>query len=501
MLPMDEIECIRFLRNKKDKSLNEISEFLGRDWETVEKYGDAESCPRPTKRQRERPKMGDYEETVKGWLEEDLTKKAKQRRNAAAIHEQLKNLGYEGKPRTTRYWVSKWKKQIVEAKETAHVRLDHAPGEGQVDLFDVWAIDPGEGYDLRKMYLLEMSFPYSSGCLGVLIPAQNTECVLQGLIWLFEELDGVPPVLIFDNLSPVVKKVLLRDKRTLTEAFKRFKYHYRFDVLFCNPASGHEKGSTECKGGYTRRRYLSPYPVVEELSCFNRDLLDKLHEDMQRDHYRKDATIRALFEDDQSALLKLPEVPFEAIKITSAVVNRVGEIRVNKESVHVPWCHPNQRVMVKVGWNELNILDEDGETRLGRVMRPYAFDVENVDWAAEWKLFVNKPRAVEQAHCLKSLPEAIKTFVTDVPLGERRERIETLMVLFEADYTVKEVVKALEAGRTYGRLDCASIQSIAGYQSVERKETRENRWGLRDHEPWRPNLAKYGQLAGGETDE
>lgn len=501
MLPMDEIECIRFLRDKKDKSLNEIAEFLGRDWETVEKYGDTESRPRPAKRERERPKMGGFEETVKGWLEEDLKKKTKQRRNAAAIHEQLTDLGYEGSPRTTRHWVSKWKKQIEEAKETAHVRLDHAPGEAQVDLFEVWVIDSDRGYDRRKMHLLEMSFPYSSGCLGVLIPAQNGECVLRGLIWLFEELGGVPPVLVFDNLSPVVKTVLLRDKRTLTEFFKRFKYHYRFDVRFCNPASGHEKGSTECKGGYTRRRYLTPYPVVEELSDFNRDLLETLHEDMKRDHYRKDATIRALFEADQSALLRLPRVEFEAVQIIPAVVNKVGEIRVDGESVHVPWCHPKQRVMVKVGWNELEVLDEDADTQLGRVPRPYAFDVEKVDWGAEWTLFLNKPRAVEQAHCLKSLPEQIKTFVTEVPLGKRRKRIETLIALFEADYTVQQVVKALEAARTYGRMDCASIQSIAGYQTTQNGEQTENPWGANGDGSWRPNLGKYSQLAGVGDDE
>jgi transposase len=250
MLSMSEIKCIRFLRQKKGKSINEIAELLGRDWDTVEKYGDSERLPMPKKRKRKRPKIGDYEETIKGWLTEDLLKKKKQRRNAAAIHEQLKQLGYDGSPRTTRHWVSKWKKQIVASSETAHIRLEHPPGEAQVDLFDVWVVDANRDCQLRKMHMLEMSFPYSSGCLGVLIPAENIECILQGLTWLFEELGGVPPVLIFDNLKPVVKKVLFRGKRVLTDAFERFKYYYRFEAKFCNPASGHEKGSTECKGGY-----------------------------------------------------------------------------------------------------------------------------------------------------------------------------------------------------------------------------------------------------------
>jgi len=85
MLSMDEKKFIRFLRQKKGKSINEIAEFLDRDWDTVEKYGDSEKLPMPKKRQRKRPKIGEYEEIIKGWLTEDLLKKKKQRRNAAAI--------------------------------------------------------------------------------------------------------------------------------------------------------------------------------------------------------------------------------------------------------------------------------------------------------------------------------------------------------------------------------------------------------------------------------
>lgn len=502
MLPMDEIECIRFLRQAKDKSVNEIAEFLGRDWETVSKYGDSGSCPRTRRRERERPKMGGFEETVRGWLEEDLNKKAKHRRNAAEIHDQLRKLGYEGSDRTTRHWVSKWKKQIIEARQTAHVRLNHDPGEAQVDLFEVWVVDPKQGYDLRKMHLLEMAFPYSSACLGVVVPAENAECVLQGLKWLFDELGGVPRLLIFDNLRPVVKKVLWGDKRTLTQMFRRFKYHYRFEVRFCNPASGHEKGSAECKGGYTRRRFMAPYPVMEELESFNRALCEDLREDMKRPHYRREETIHALFEDDQEALLARPSPGFEAVRITHAVVNRVGEISLGGHQAHLPWCHPNQRVMVKVGWDELEVFDETGETRLGSCPRPYAYDVEKVDWAAEWRLFLNRPRAVEQAFCLTRLPEEIKTFVTDVPLNQRRDRMETLIVLFESGFTVKQVVKALKAARTYGRLDASSIRSIAGYQTSQREES--NGGSSRPEEAleaWSPNLEKYSLLVGVGTDE
>lgn len=69
MLPMDEIKCIRFLRQKKGKSIKEIA------------------------------------------------KKKKQWRNEAAIHNELEQLGCEGSPRTTRHNPLQDVGSIVSAKQ------------------------------------------------------------------------------------------------------------------------------------------------------------------------------------------------------------------------------------------------------------------------------------------------------------------------------------------------------------------------------------------------
>jgi transposase len=73
-------------------------------------------------------------------------------------------------------------------------------------------------------------------------PAENQECFLEGLKRLFEQIGGVPERIWFDNLSAAVIRVENNGDREVTEAFRRFSAHYRFEAVFCNPASGHEKG-------------------------------------------------------------------------------------------------------------------------------------------------------------------------------------------------------------------------------------------------------------------
>jgi transposase len=59
--------------------------------------------------------------------------------------------------------------------------------------------------------------------------------------WLEEaRIGGVPTRLVFDNASGVGRRI--GEKIRFADLFLRFKSHYDFDVTFCNPDSGNEKG-------------------------------------------------------------------------------------------------------------------------------------------------------------------------------------------------------------------------------------------------------------------
>ena len=495
MLTVAQVEFIKHLRQVEGKTIAEIARILGIDWRTAKKYADNE--PQPVwggpRRRRSRPVIGGFDEVIDVWLTEDLRMPAKQRRTARAIFCQLQSLGYEGSERTVRRRVRESRQKLHGDQQERYARLEHPPGSAQVDFgrFRMIGIDGVK----REYALLVMSFPHSNAALVRVVPAENAECLLEGLKSMFEQAGGAPPVIWFDNLAPAVKKILEYGERELSEMFARFRWHYRFRATFCNPARGHEKGSVENKLGYVRRNYLTPPPVSDDLEIVNLRLRKSLDGDMDREHYEKKLPIRQLWAEDKNALLVLPAFEFEVARPVTARVNRMNEIRLDGEVYHVPRATPDQQVFLKVLWDRIEIYDAHGTEGLGQVPRKYAFKAEKVDWAAELALFVSKPRAVEHATYVKALPQNLRDFMLNVPVRKRSGRIRTLVKLFQTGFSLKAVQDAVRTGQRYAEVDTSSLMAIAASQAVS-----EGHQALAEpHTPdevrnWRPDLARYDLL-------
>ncbi|GAW27811.1 hypothetical protein ULO1_03810 [Carboxydocella sp. ULO1] len=119
-------------------------------------------------------------------------------------------------------------------------------------------------------HYLNVSFPYSNCGYTQVFKSENQESFLTGLKKNFEHIGCVPDRIWLDNLSAAVVTIKKHGDRDLTEMFKRFALHYGFECNFCNPNSGHEKGSVENKVGYHRRNFfvLSENISLYQLSTF-----------------------------------------------------------------------------------------------------------------------------------------------------------------------------------------------------------------------------------------
>ena len=137
-----------------------------------------------------------------------------------------------------------WKKKLVmNLVAEGYLPLAHPTGNGQVDFGEIIYHD-GNGQE-QKGYALTVSFPQSNKGYTQFFSSQNQERLLTGLQRIFEHIGGVPSRLKFDNLSTAVAQVLEGPKQVLTDGFRRFMLHYRFQADFCNPASGNENGNVE----------------------------------------------------------------------------------------------------------------------------------------------------------------------------------------------------------------------------------------------------------------
>jgi hypothetical protein len=304
-----------------------------------------------------------------------------------------------------------------------------------------------------------------------------------------------------DNLAAAV--VIKGKRRILTRLFQSFMWHYRFEVRFCNPGKGNEKGHVENKVGYTRRNSLTPPPVVSGLDELNTRLEELTESDRERIHYRKGKPIAELFKDDQQALLPLPREPFLVARSELLRVNKYGEIKIGEESYRVPQAAVRQRLFVRIHAFHLEVFDQTGETRLTTMPRHYALDITQIDWVANLQIFVNKPRAVELANCLKAMPGELRDYILSAELRGRPKRIKALMELLQP-HRLATVQTALKRAKELeiDPDDLPSLRSLASYQEAAKtsqKPVNENVTppAIRN---WQPNLQSYNLLQKGVAD-
>ncbi|MGY4111350.1 transposase [Aeribacillus sp. SP014] len=191
MLAMPEVNYIKHLREKEDLSINEIARKTGRNWRTVKKYADGESFEETlTFRKRGMMYEEGYGEIVDYWLEEDMKLKRKERRTNKKIYEQLRDEhGFRGSYRTVCEYIQYRRPQIKAANIESYERLEHPPGEAQVDFGNMTVVKDGAYKDIKA---LVMSFPQSNAGFSYPLPSENTECFLEGLKQLFHQAGGVP---------------------------------------------------------------------------------------------------------------------------------------------------------------------------------------------------------------------------------------------------------------------------------------------------------------------
>ena len=257
MTTMDQIHRIRTYYYEQGKNLSEIAALMNLDWRTVRKYVDMEDFnpapPAPEKEVQHTSKLNNFKPLIDSWLEADLKAPRKQRHTAKRIHRRLQKeaSGYDCSYRLLVSYVTEKKKELRLSKEEGALPLNHFPGEAQADFGTADFYENGKLHHEAKYLVL--SFPYSNGGYLQLNYGENMECLLEGLVAIFEYIGGVPTEIWFDNTRTIVTDIIKGGGRNVTERFQRFAEHYRFKPVFMNPDAGWEKGNVRSLNSRTWR--------------------------------------------------------------------------------------------------------------------------------------------------------------------------------------------------------------------------------------------------------
>ena len=465
MTTMDQIHHIRELYYEQGKNISEIAAITGLNWKTVAKYVDMTDfnppAPKSAAQQQSCPKLNPFKPLIDLWLIEDKKAPRKQRHTAKRVYERLKKEAesFDCSYRLVADYVKEKKKILhLENKDSGKTPLIHRPGEAQCDFGSADFYENGRKHSGKYLVL---SFPYSNQGFYQLLYGENMECLLEAMDAIFRHIGGVPEEIWFDNTSTIVTEVLKGGGRELTERFIRFREHYGFKSVFCNPASGWEKGSVENKVGYSRRNFLVPVPRFLSLADYNVQALKEADLDGERDHYRHDETIRERFEKDCQALMPLPQTAFELSGFLTVTTNNWGKFTLykGKHEYSVSPKHTNTVVSLKLTASTVTVLDENLREIVTH-RRLYGDDKqESMEWLPYLGYVSRHPRSLMNTGIFSMMPSKMQEYLKECP-GTDRGKILKILAELTKRTGFESALSTIDQAIAYRVMDADSLQNL-----------------------------------------
>jgi hypothetical protein len=278
VLRMDEITKIRKDYFSKENNRNQIAQKFNRSWATIDSY--LTKSPEELKTLGKRPNRNSHvkNEEVKKFIQdhllEEIEKNVRPKQRFTAYYLFQKALDkelFQGSERYFRSIVNEQRTLIHQLKNPPksfleldfplgeYLQIDHGPVEVELNGLRIGsylfcASVPGATLRFCQVYLTKAQEAWGDF---------HDQC--------FEFFGGIFPKLIYDNDS-VLKVPTTGEKTSFSLELER---HYGVELIFCNKASGWEKGAVENAVGTCRRNFLPGIPSFATQGELNNHLKRK----------------------------------------------------------------------------------------------------------------------------------------------------------------------------------------------------------------------------------
>ncbi len=399
---MDQYELIRTGFRVYDKNISELARVTGHSRNTIKKAIRGEAWGYQKRKNQPFPVLSPYLSIIDEWLVADKNQPKKQRHTARRVYHRLvAEQGYSGGESTVRRYVKNAKIHFGLNSSGAFVPCDPEAGfEAEVDWGTATAIIDEERVTFKFFC---MRSKYSGKHFVRAYPCERQQAFFDAHIHAFQFFGGIFPVLIYDNLTTAVRKVLDGKKRIEQESFRKFKAYHSFEARFANPNAGNEKGGVEGLVGFSRRNYMVPIPDVASFEDLNARLLEQCqtygsHRIAGREH-----PVNTLHEMEKEHLLAIPEAVFDNLQQVKCKVDKFCTAIVDKNRYSVPSSYHGVVVSVLLGVAKIDIYLK------GRQI------------ASHKRLFGNNKWQLEPDHYLDLLEERSGAFNSARPIRQWRK--------------------------------------------------------------------------------
>lgn len=459
MLDVPEIHSIRVLW-QRGFSKRQIARMLHVSRKTVDKVTAEEYVVEPQPRMklskpRPSPRMDPWKPVIDEWLRKDEEVPRKQRRTARRIYQQLVDLyGAEVSEASVRRYVRRRKR---EQAQEAYVPLEFPPGAMAEADFGHALVILGEDELTLPFFGLELM---ASGMRFVQVyPHEKLEAVLDGVQRGLQFFGGVPQELFFDNLKPVVQKILAGGRRLQTPEFRALAAHYGFNAVFANPGAGNEKGGVESLVQWAERNLFSPVPQAPSLEALNAWLLEKCLEDARiRHHPAHGPLVWDLWEQEQAHLGSLPRHPFPACRRRFVRVDKTCLVHYDQAAYSVPPEYVGRSLLLRAFWDHVEVAEGEKTVAVHARQKPGGVSLHLEHYLP---VLERKPRAVRHAAVIARGEPAVARY-RDAFLAARPEAYRELVAILRLAERagVAVLARVLETADRHHAYDLASVEAL-----------------------------------------
>ncbi len=492
---MDQYEFIRTAHRIYGKNISELSRMTGHCRNTVKKAIRGEAWKYRDREHQAFPVLGSYLELINEWLSNDKEQSKKQRHTARRIYNRLvTEHGYTGGESTVRQYVRRAKAILGIESPGVFIPCDPEAGfEAEVDWGTATAIIGGNRVQVKFFC---MRSKYSGKHFVRAYLCERQQAFFDAHIHAFQFFCGIFPVLIYDNLTTAVRKVLHGKNRTEQESFRKFKVYHSFDARFTNPAAGHEKGGVEGLVGFARRNYMVPVPEAASLEALNCNLLEHCNSYGSHKVAGREHTVEVLHESEKEHLLQMPEVVFNNLQTLTGKVDKYATVIVEKNRYSVPTSYAGQTVSVLLRVDKVDIFAKSRQ--LASHTRLYGNNKWQLNPDHYLDLLQQRPMAFKSARPIRqwraSWPNALQQFLERLCRvhGETKGIKDFISVLMlYRNYSAGEVETAVELALENNVSSSQGVLHLLIYANDgSRSTTAVEGWESLPA----PDLDQYGQL-------
>jgi len=371
------------------------------------------------------------------FIQEILTKHPHLR--ATRIYQMIRDRGFNGSVVQLRRLIARMRPTPREA----FLRLTTFPAEqGQVD----WAHfgDVTIGRARRRLSCFVITLSYSRALYLEFFFDQRMESFLRGHIRAFEDWQGIPRILLYDNLRSVVLE-RHGDAIHFHPRILELSAHYHFAARPCQVRAGNQKGRVERVIRYIRESFFAarPFTTLEEL---NRQALAWRDREAHGrtwpggDH----CTVVEAFAEEKPRLLPLPLHRFDSDLLVPVRSGKTIYVRFDLNDYSIPPSAVGRQLTLAVSESTIRILD--GNQEIARHRRSYDRKQPILDPKHQEELLKEKRKASDStrgSRLSQAVPESEALIEAAFARGESASRQTTELLNLLDLYGARELRAAI----------------------------------------------------------